>query len=117
MVTQPDGYAVVSRELLEKAREELGKGDLIQASEKGWGAAAQMIKAIAQSRGWDHTSHRALFQVIRRVVQETSEPRIRDLFQIANALHMNFCEHWMTRDDVVQGLDRVRELVERLARL
>jgi hypothetical protein len=117
MVTQPDGYAAVSRELLAKASEELERGDLIQASEKGWGAAAQMLKAIAQQRGWDHASYRVLFQVIDQTVRETSDPRIRDLFQIANALHTNFYEHWMTRGDVEQGLERVGELVERLEQL
>ena len=43
-----------SRIFLAQAFEELEKGDLSQASEKGWGAAAQMLKAIAQEGGWDH---------------------------------------------------------------
>ena len=36
---------------LAQAHEELAKGDLQQASEKGWGAASQMVKAVAQERG------------------------------------------------------------------
>jgi hypothetical protein len=31
---------------LGKAWEELRDGDLLQASEKGWGAAAQIVKAL-----------------------------------------------------------------------
>ena len=43
-------YAEVSRRLIRQAAEELERGDLIQASEKAWGAAAQAVKAIAEQR-------------------------------------------------------------------
>ena len=45
-----------------QAYEEFAKGDFVQASEKGWGATAQIVKAIAQERGWSHNSHRDLYQ-------------------------------------------------------
>ena len=47
-------YKKQSRIFLAQAFEELKKGDLPQASEKGWGAAAQMVKANAQERSWNH---------------------------------------------------------------
>ena len=37
-----------ARGFLTQAREELAKGDLRQASEKGWGAAAQMVKVVTR---------------------------------------------------------------------
>ena len=40
-------YQAASGHLLRQAREELVAGDVRQASEKGWGAAAQIVKAIA----------------------------------------------------------------------
>ena len=36
---------------LGKSREYLAEGHLHQASEKGWGAAAWMAKAVAETRG------------------------------------------------------------------
>ena len=42
---------------LQKAREFLAEGDLHQASEKGWGAAAHMVKAVAASYGLTYESH------------------------------------------------------------
>ena len=56
-MTQRNDYTDASRELMAKAREELAQGDLRQASEKGWGAPAQMVKGIAEQRGWDHNGH------------------------------------------------------------
>ena len=39
-------YQVASGQLLRQARKELAGGDVRQASEKAWGAAAQIVKAI-----------------------------------------------------------------------
>ena len=50
-------YRQQSREFLSKGREYLANGDLHQAAEKGWGAAAWMAKAAAQARGWKYTKH------------------------------------------------------------
>ena len=55
---QTQTYRERSRALLAEAREELGAGDLEQASVKGWGAAAQMVKAVADERGMPHEHHR-----------------------------------------------------------
>ena len=51
----PPEHAEFHRGLAEKflreAEELLTRGDYVQASEKAWGAAAQMVKAIAAKRG------------------------------------------------------------------
>jgi hypothetical protein len=107
-------YAVTSEELLLKAGQHLAHGDLLQGSEKGWGAAAQMVKAVAERRGWPHNGHRQPFELVRRLVEETGDQGIRELFLTANALHTNSYEVWLTREDGELGLDRVRQLLERL---
>ena len=53
MTTTTD-YPAGSRAMMTQSRTELAQGDLQQASEKGWGAAAQMMKAVAEARGWQH---------------------------------------------------------------
>ena len=40
-------HIATSRRLLEQAEREYRAGDVLQASEKGWGAAAHAVKAIA----------------------------------------------------------------------
>ena len=107
-------YQDAARQLLAQSFEELAAGDSRQASEKGWGAAAQMIKAIAASRGWKHDSHAALYRIIDRLVNETGDDAIRVGFGMANGLHQNFYENWGSADYVSGGLAHVRELVDRL---
>ena len=94
MTTQT--YQEASRTLLAQAEAELGLGDVRQASEKGWGAAAQMLKAVAQQRGWAHQSHAALYRTISRLVSETGDDEIRRLFHVAGSLHTNFYENPQT---------------------
>ena len=76
MTTQK--YRQGSRTLLAQARSELAIGDVRQVSEKGWGAAALMLKAIAEQRGWEHGKHRHLSRVASRLRAETGD---RDIYR------------------------------------
>ena len=49
MTTQK--YQRDSRPLLTQVRSESAMSDVRQASEKGWGASAQIVKAVAEGRG------------------------------------------------------------------
>ena len=114
MSTRTQYHNDTGREFLASARAHLAAGDLLQASEKGWGAAAQMVKSAAEDRGWPHNGHRQLYVAIDRLADETGDPRLRDLFDSASALHANFYEGWMPRKMVERSLDRVAELVAQL---
>ena len=105
-------HAATSRLFIQEAEEELARGDLLQASEKGWGAAAHAMKGIAKSRGWPHSSHRDLFAVADKLVAETGQTRIRTLFQAASATHLNFYEGWLTDEAAAGNLADIRALLE-----
>lgn len=114
---EPDGYRETSRALLAKGRDELEKGDRLQASEKLWGAAAHIAKAIAARRGWRHDSHAHLFEVVNRLARETQDDELRGLFAFAGHLHTNFYENWYPREFIEDGARAVEEFVRRLDRL
>ncbi len=107
-------YVARGRKFLAQASEELARDDLEQASEKGWGAAAQMMKAVAAERGWRHGQHRVLFDVAQRLAEEVDDEAIYDSFVYANSLHANFYEGFLRPEDVDRHLQRVDELVERV---
>ena len=94
----------------EQAQEELANGDLRQASEKGWGAAAQMVKAVAEHRGLEHNGHRELFGVVSGLQNE----ELTSGFGLANSLHSNFYEGWMDSATVKLHLDRVGDFLKTL---
>lgn len=113
-VTTMENHHSTSLSLFDQAHFELDAGDLIQASEKFWGAAAQSLKAIAQERGWEHNSHAHFFTIVRNIIDETGDKEILDLFNAANLLHVNFYEGMLREDEVLTMSGRVGELVGRL---
>ena len=107
-------YLESSRGLLFQAKTELAAGDIRQASKKGWGAAAQIVKAIAASRNWEHQGHRELCLAVDRLRREIGDPDVRRLFDVASALHLNFYEDWRTSEAVAEALDDVERFVSKL---
>lgn len=114
MTSPSPEYANTSRELIAKAQEALAQNDLIQASEKGWGAAAQMVNAVAERRAWSHAGQRDLYQVVNRLAEEIGDRQLRVSFNSASALHSNFYEQWMPQEMVEDGLTEVRGLLSKL---
>ena len=114
MLPQVKTYQDASRSLLAQARAQLGQGDTRQASEKGWGAAAQMLKSIAEQRGWAHRGHRYIRQVAIRLVRETGDREIDRLYRVASDLHTNFYEDVDSADAVSLGLDDIQTLLDKL---
>ena len=109
-------YQQRSRELLAKARAELDT-DLAQAGEKGWGAAAEMVKAVAEQRGIYHRTHRALSEIVDALVRETGDEDLRRHFDSASALHQNFYENWFPLEGVQGRLQDVALFVARVEAL
>jgi hypothetical protein len=114
MTSRAEEHVLTSRELFAKAEEALVQGDLLQASEKGWGAAAHMVKGVAGRKRWRHDGHRELYHAVNRLAQETGDRQLRVLFSSASALHMNFYENWMPREMIEDNLAQVGEFLEKL---
>ncbi len=115
MVTAAVGrYVDLSNAYLRKAQAHLAEGDLVQASEKGWGAAAVLVKACAESRGRDHKQHRHLWAMVRRLVAESGDAEIRSLFSDAESLHGNFYEDYFEAEEVAWFLNEVARLRDKL---
>ena len=112
MATQK--YRNDSRTLLAQARAELAQGDVRQASEKGWGAAAQVLKAIAEQRGWEHDRHRHFSRIASRLRYELGDGDLYRQFRVAEGLHDNFYEDTLTAEDVAMDLGDVAQLLEKV---
>ena len=111
-----EAYWEIAEHYLLKAEEELSKGDLRQASEKIWGAAALAVKAVAYKRdGHRLVSHGELWRYVSKLKGE--DPSIGDLWRTAISMHVNFYEGWAPEGEVKEALQRVRELLGRLRKL
>jgi len=110
-------YLNLNRKYLNEAEEFLAKADSVQASEKLWGATAEIVKAVAAKRSVELRSHRDLWQFVDKLADELTDPDIVKLFSIANALHQNFYEDWMPLSAVKRDLEAINQLNEKLEKL
>ena len=115
MATQK--YRDDGRGLLAQARVELDAGDLRQASEKGWGAAALTLKGLAEQRGWEHERHRHYSRIASRLRYELGDGDLYRQFRVAEGLHENFYEDTLSAEDVAMDLLDVAQLLDKVAPL
>lgn len=110
-------YERLNGKYLREGEELLAEGDYAQASEKFWGATAEIIKAAAAARGLSLGAHRSLGEFIERLDQKDPDWRLLRAFNAANSLHLNCYEDWLPPAVVRDGAAAVRELVAQLRSL
>ena len=111
---ESERHSLISRDFLVKAREELDKGDLLQASEKAWGAAAHAIKAVAEKRRWFSEADWKLRQVALIVEDELDDRFIMGSYSVAREAHYNFYLHHYTVREVERAVEAAEDLIARL---
>lgn len=120
-ITDPKIKAELHLKLCEKyireAEESLAKKNYVQASEKAWGAASQIVKAVAARRGVELRSHRDLWEFITKLNKENPDWNLLNTFHIANSFHTNFYENWLTAEAVANGVEVIRTFTEKLKKL
>ena len=109
-------YRQQARTFLARAREYLASGDLHQASEKGWGAAAHMVRAVAEALGQPYRSHDEFGRRLVGWAKQTGNDRLRQLRSVANTLHGNYYQRALLLDaeDIGKNLDEIEELLDLL---
>ena len=110
-----ENHIETAERFLRHAEEEFESGDMLQASEKAWGAVAHYLKSVAKFRGWQNRTHADLSDIVDDLGHETDDlNRIRDLYAYAGQMHQNFYEDTFSYGQVSRGIDNVRELIDRL---
>jgi uncharacterized protein YbaP (TraB family) len=107
----------LSEQFLRSAEELIAEADYVQTSEKLWGAASQLVKAVAAKRRVALRSQSDLNRFVAELRSEVNEPEIRRLWQIATSLYQNFSEARLPADkvkDSVADIQRFRALLARL---
>ncbi len=106
----------ISEQFLEHAEGEFEDGDMLQASEKAWGALAHYVKGIAREREWkENRSHQHVRQNAEILAGCTGDPA-RNIDRLASIerLHYNFYEKEFSKVRVRAGLDAAHDLLAEL---
>jgi hypothetical protein len=112
--TRLEMHLKLSEKYLKDAEGFLDKGDYVQASEKAWGAASQMVKALAARRGVELRSHGELHKEVIELTKESGDDEIRLLWQSAISLHQNFYENWLPPEMVEKNIKDAKKFIDKL---
>ena len=96
---------------LRRSRAYLDDGQLLQASEKGWGAAAHAVKLFANHIGASYDSHRQFNGLVTRLQRATGERRAAQWGNSTNILHRNYYTDQLPAPAIAEHLDDVTNLV------
>jgi len=110
-------YKRLNGKFLRDAQELLEKGDLVQASEKFWGAAAEIVKAYAAAIGIRARTHGDLWQVVIDLDKQRPALSLLKDFNQAGYLHSNFYEDELRPEAVRVAGEVVWGFVEKVGRL
>ncbi len=113
----PERYEEISRHLLEQAQEELDKGDILQASDKVWGATAHAIKAVCQRMGWNHHAHNHISAAANYVSSGLVRYDLMEAYGFLEAMHTNYYEHQKEADQVRLEINRAAFFIHGFAAL
>ena len=102
---------------LKEVEELLARGDFVQASEKAWGAASQIVKAVAAKEGKELRSHGELHRFVVELRNRLNDKEISTLWSSATSLHQNFYKNWLPSEIVKDLIENVRKFIEKLKRL
>ena len=109
----------ISTQFLSHAEDELRKGDLLQASEKAWGAVSHYLNSIARQRNWPHGTHGLLIENAHRLISQepaSASDNLR-LLRSTEALHANFYQAFLNKDSVEGGVEDAKRLIKVLEAL
>lgn len=113
-------HSQTARKFLSVADDELAAGDILQGSEKLWGAAAHAIMAVAQQRDWPFGNHRVMINAARRVADEMDDDQLRAGLVAAQLFHANFYHgfiDFIEHEDMEPNAELVRRFVSRMLTL
>ncbi len=115
MVTA-DQHREISAQFLDHAEDEFRKGDLLQASEKAWGAVSHYVNSVARQRNWPLGSHRRLIENANTLISRdpTNAEHRRRLVRSVEALHANFYNAFLDEESVREGIQDAKELIRSL---
>ena len=108
----------ISETFLRQAQQEYLAGDLLQASEKAWGAVSHYVAAMSEDRGWPTGRHQRTIRNAERLIgQSRASELYLTLFTSVKMLHVNFYQDILDDADVRRGIQGAGALIEELKRL
>ena len=112
--SQTEKHTRLAEKLMRDASREIAEGELVQGSEKLWGAASQALKAYCASHGKPHGKYAQRRHAALELTDEREDDSIRLAFKLAESCHANFYNDWMEQEDLDSHVADIRTFVDKI---
>ena len=110
-------HGQTARDFLVASDREFVAGDDLQGSEKLYGAATHVVSALAQQRGWQYRSHRAMKNAVSQLADEYDDPLVLAGFLAAERFHIHFFHQDLEDYEIELNRPVVHRFVDRMLAL
>ena len=112
--TPTEKHTRLAEKLMGDASREIAEGELVQGSEKLWGAASQALKAYCASHEMPHGKYAQRRHAALALADARGDDSIRLAFKLAEACHANFYNDWMEQEDLDSHVADIRTFVDKI---
>ena len=118
MTTRPgmtvEEHLQAALQFLEHSDREFEAVDIMQGSEKLWGAASHALTAIAKQRGWAFSKYNHRRNAVRRLAEEYQDDLLVASHSVALKFHANFYHDTMEDQEIEDDRPVVHNFVRRI---
>ena len=111
---QAQKHLRITRQFLDASDRLFDEGDIVQTSEKLWGATVHAVKVLCFRREWRHNRYAFLYDAVKRLSEEIGDPTLPPYFKVAQGNHVNFYDDFITSEAVDEDRQTVRELIGKI---
>lgn len=111
----PDEHMQISRRFIEHARDELKKGERLQASQKIWGAEQHALAAVGKERGWRTEDYQHKDAIAYHLADELDNRQIQTRHDSYDRYHVNFYQNRLEDELAMEAaIDDVEQFVNEM---
>ena len=112
--TRIELYIKLHEKYLREAKEFVEKNDLVQASEKYWGAVTALLNAIGEKEGLPHYTHKDLKEISLYLTEKEKDPEYTRLFSSVETLHANYYHNFLRPTTFNVHKEDAEKLIQKL---
>ena len=99
----PDEHMRISRRFIDHARDELEKGERLQASQKIWGAEQHALAAVGKTRGWSTEHYQHKDAIAYHLAEEFGKGHIQERHDSYDRYHVNFYQNHLADERAIEA--------------
>ncbi len=107
-------YAGLFQKYYLEAKKLAKENDIVQASEKYWGAITALLNIIGELKNVSHFSHSDYWDIMEMIISETQDDEMRRLLATVEKMHANYYHNFIRKENFPSYVKDAESLIRKL---